>query len=187
MNQHPRNQHFLTALMQDLEEASTALKEHRETLETATSEAEARHHYHNGSRCLNGRPIQCPKSRFSRSDTAQTKHQNHIEQQYWNCDFGLECCFKSHQQLLSPRINHCCRCETAWTRSRAASTSTRMLLRQRRRILWLDLTIRCFEELSYTCIKQTVQPVHVFLGVWYKFKSFPNPWPAYELKPKNEK
>ena len=45
MNQHPRNQHFLMALMQDLEEASTALKEHRETLETATSEAEARHQW----------------------------------------------------------------------------------------------------------------------------------------------
>ena len=39
--------------MQDLEEASTALKGHRETLENATSEEEARHHYHNDSRCLN--------------------------------------------------------------------------------------------------------------------------------------
>ena len=51
-----------------------------------------------------------------------------------------------NHQLLSPRINHCCRSASAWRRSRAASRSTKMLPRQRRRMSWLDLdltVLRC--------------------------------------------
>ena len=38
--------------MHDLDDASSALKVHRETLENATSETEAQHHYHNDSQWL---------------------------------------------------------------------------------------------------------------------------------------
>lgn len=118
LNQHPRNHHFLTALMQDLEEASTALKGHRETLENATSEEEAQHHYHNDSRCLicffdkHLTPFRmvAPSNAPSPDLRGLTQPQKNIRitnhQQNWNCDFGLECCFKS-QHFRTGATNNC--------------------------------------------------------------------------------
>ena len=93
------------------------------------------------------------------------------------------------QQMLSPRSNQCCRCESAWTRSRSASRSTRTLPRPPRRISWLDLIISWLDLIIIWYLEECLHRPHAskelhrttFLGVCIGLlnsKTYPYPWPA---------
>ena len=93
------------------------------------------------------------------------------------------------QQMLSPRSNQCCRCESAWTRSRSASRSTRTLPRPPRRISWLDLIISWLDLIIIWYLEECLHRPHAskelrrttFLGVCIGLlnsQTYPYPWPA---------
>ena len=197
MNQHPRNQHFLMALMQDLEEASTALKEHRETLETATSEAEARHQWFSMfNLCgFDKHPtpfwMVAPSNAPSLGFRGLTQPKQNIKITSSN-NIGI---VTLDWNAVSKATNNC------WAPGSIIAAGARLpgqgqeLHRQAQEccsdseeeycdLIWLYDVLKSFRTHASNKL------YNLYMCSWgsgIKSKVSANPWPAYELKPKNEK